>query len=182
MREKKRFGLFTGIAVLLLLAFASAALAKPDWVTVKYTGTQLRKQKNTKVGDGNHLLLVHKFDIINNSKNGDIITAIFDRKIRWNGVFTIVQMTSTTQYFFDGKNSTTWKPAHWNVKFGMTGTNPYKGEWYPGQVYKYEHTIPLNKLIKPYDGSWKTTNEAAFKKFNFKFDKWSLDFQVRSHR
>ena len=77
MREKNRLGLFAGIALLLLLAFSSAALAKPDWVTVKYTGTQLRKQKNTKVGDGNHLLLVHKFDIINNSKNGDIITAIF---------------------------------------------------------------------------------------------------------
>ncbi len=43
MRGKNRFGLLTGIAVLMLLAFASAALAKPDWVTVKYTGRVLRK-------------------------------------------------------------------------------------------------------------------------------------------
>jgi len=170
MRGKNRFGLLTGIAVLMLLAFASAALAKPGWVTVKYTGTQLRKQKNTTTGDGNHLLLVHKFDIINNSKNGDILTAIYDRKIRWNGVFTIPDIPGTTE-----------SPT-WNVKFSMSGSNPYKGEWYPGQVYKYEHHVPLNKLFKPYGGSWKKTNEAAFKKFRFKFDKWSLDFQVRSHR
>ncbi len=170
MREKKRFALFTGIAALLLLAFASAALAKPDWVTVKHTGTQLRKQKNTTVGDGNHLRLVLKFDIINNSKNGDIITVIFDRKISWNGVFTIPDYPGTME-----------SPS-WKVKFSMTGTNPYKGEWYPGQVYKYEHTIPLSKLFKPYNGNWRKTNESAFKKFRFKFDKWSLDFQVRSHK
>ncbi|WP_367337250.1 hypothetical protein [Aminivibrio sp.] len=93
MRGKNRFGLLTGIAVLMLLAFASAALAKPDWVTVKYTGCKLSTRKNTKVTDGNHRTLVLYFDIINNSKNGDIITAIYDRKIatkecspstRWN--------------------------------------------------------------------------------------------------
>ena len=122
MRAEKKFGLFTGIAVLLLLAFSSAALAKPDWVTVKHTGTQLRKQKNTTVGDGNHLLLVHKFNIINNSKNGDIITVIFDRKISWNGVFTIPDYPGTME-----------SPS-WKVNFSMTGTKPYKGEWYPGQV------------------------------------------------
>ena len=177
MREKNRLGLFAGIALLLLLAFSSAALAKPDWVTVKYTGTQLRKQKNTKIGDGNHLLLVHKFDIINNSKNGDIITAIYDRKIRWNGVFTILEIKSPPNHY-----PATWQSPSWNVKYSMTGTNPFKGEWYPGQVYKYEHSVPLKKLIKPYDGNWKKTNEAAVKKFRFKFDKCSLDFQVRSHK
>ena len=78
MRGKNRFGLLTGIAVLMLLAFASAALAKPDWVSIKYTGCRLLTVKNTEVTDGNHRKLVLYFDVINNSKEGDIITAIRD--------------------------------------------------------------------------------------------------------
>jgi hypothetical protein len=182
MKKETRFALLVMLLAVLISAFVGEATAKPGWVTVKYTGTALRKQKNTKESDGNHLRLIHKFDIINNSKNGDVMTAIYDRTMSWNGVFTIKEMESSTEYFFDGNNSTTWKPANWDVKFNMTGTEPYKGEWYPGQVYKYEHSVPLNKLIKPYDGSWQKTNERAFKKYGFKFGQWSLDFQVQSHK
>jgi hypothetical protein len=180
MKKATRFAVLVLLLTVLAAAFADEAAAKPNWVTVKYTGTVLRKAKNTKAGDGNHLQLVHKFDIVNNSKNGDVMTAIYDRKISWNGVFTITEMEwKQTPATWPNEG---WVPASWNVKFSMTGTNPYKGEWYPGQVYKYEHSVPLNKLIKPYDGSWQKTNGAALKKFGFKFGKWNLDFQVQSHK
>lgn len=183
MKKATRFAVLVLLLTVLAAAFADEAAAKPNWVTVKYTGTVLRKAKNTKAGDGNHLQLVHKFDIVNNSKNGDVMTAIYDRKISWNGVFTITKMEIGKTH--QGPSSS-WKdpdkPASWNVKFSMTGTDPYKGEWYPGQVYKYEHSVPLNKLVKPYDGSWQRTNEAALKGFNFKFEKWSFDFQIQSHK
>ncbi|MDR1483013.1 MAG: hypothetical protein LBI74_10335 [Synergistaceae bacterium] len=52
----------------------------------------------------------------------------------------------------------------------------------PGQVYKYEHSVPLGSLIKPYNGSWKQTNEATQRGFGFKFNNWSLDSQVQSHK
>ena len=73
-------------------------------------------------------------------------------------------------------------PVTWNVRFSINGTNPIRGEWYPGQVYKYEQTTPLSRLIRPYEEDWKLTNRAAFKNFNFKFEKLSFDFQVASHR
>jgi hypothetical protein len=183
MKKETRFALSVILLAVMAVAFADTAMAKPDWVTVKYTGVSLRKQEKTKPGDGNHLRLVLKFDIVNNSKKGDVMTAIYDRKISWNGAFTINKMEigKTNQ-----GPSSSWKdpdkPASWNVKYSMTGTEPYKGEWYPGQVYKYEHSVPLNKLIKPYDGNWQRTNEAAFKDFSFKFEKWSFDFQVQSHK
>ena len=180
--RKTRFVIAAMLIAVFLTAFAHVSEAKPGWVTVKYMGASLRTQEGKKDDDKNYRRLVLKFDIINNSKNGDVITAIYDRNINWSGVFTIKQMESNTEYFFDGNNSTTWKPASWNVAYKMKGTEPYKGEWYPGQVYKYEHTVPLGALIKPYDGSWKKTNEATKRGFNFKFNKWSLDFQVASHK
>jgi hypothetical protein len=165
-----------------LFSLAGEAAAKPDWVTVKYTGASLQTQKGKNIDDKNYRRLVMKFDIINNSKNGDVITAIYDRNINWSGVFTINQMESSTEYFFDGNDSTTWKPASWNVQYKMKGADPYKGEWYPGQIYKYEHSVSLGALIKPYNGSWKQTNEATKRGFGFKFNNWSLDFQVQSHK
>jgi ABC-type transport system substrate-binding protein len=69
-----------------------------------------------------------------------------------------------------------------NLKYSLTGTAPYKGEWYPGQVYKYEHSVPLYKLIKPLD-NWKKTNEGwKNKKTSFGLAKYSLDFDVQSHK
>jgi len=181
MRGKNRFGLLTGIAVLMLLAFASAALAKPDWVTVRYTGCKLSTEKNTKVTDGNHRKLVLYFDVINNSKSGDIITAIYDRKIGYKGVFTIHKMEQGLVQ--NGViQSQGWRPATWNVSYSGTYTKPIKGEWYPGQVYKYDISVSLNKLIKPFGGNWKKTNEAASRGFNFKPNTLSFDFGVRSHK
>jgi hypothetical protein len=181
MRGKNRFGLLAGLAVLLLLAFASAALAKPGWVSVKYTGCKLLTGKNTKVTDGNHRKLVLYFDVINNSKSGDIITAIYDRKISYKGVFTIHKMEQGLVQ--NGViQSQGWRPATWNVSYSGKYTNPIKGEWYPGQVYKYDVSVPLNKLIKPFGGNWKKTNEAASRGFNFKPEKLSFDFEVRSHK
>jgi hypothetical protein len=163
-----------------LLSLAGEAAAKPDWVTVKYTGASLQTQKGKNNDDKNYRRLVMKFDIINNSKNGDVITAIYDRNISWSGVFTINQMErKVTNATWPNEG---WVPASWNVKYSMKGTDPYKGEWFPGQVYKYEHSVPLGTLIKPYDGSWKMTNEATKRGFNFKFTNWSLDFQVQSHK
>ena len=75
-----------------------------------------------------------------------------------------------------------WKPATWNVSHSGTYSNPIKGEWYPGQVYKYDITVSLNKLIKPFGGNWKKTNEAASRGFSFKPNTLSFDFGVRSHK
>ncbi len=75
-----------------------------------------------------------------------------------------------------------WRPATWNVSYSGTYTNPIKGEWYPGQVYKYDISVSLNKLIKPFGGNWKKTNEAASRGFNFKPNTLSFDFGVRSHK
>ena len=181
MRGKNRFGLLAGMAVLLVLVFASAALAKPDWVTVRYTGCKLSTEKNTKVTDGNHRKLVLYFDVINNSKSGDIITAIYDRKIGYKGVFTIHKMEQGLVQ--NGViQSQGWRPATWNVSYSGTYTKPIKGEWYPGQVYKYDISVSLNKLIKPFGGNWKKTNEAASRGFSFKPNTLSFDFGVRSHK
>jgi hypothetical protein len=184
VKEKFLAGMQYALTMLVLaifvFAFADEALAKPDWVTVKYTGVSLRTQKGKKDDDKNYQRLVLKFDIINNSKNGDILTAIYDRNINWSGTFTLPKMSwevSNATWPNEG-----WIPASWNVAFKMKGADPYKGEWFPGQVYKYEHSVSLGSLIKSYDGSWKKTNEAAKRGFNFKFDKWSLDFQVQSHK
>lgn len=177
MTIRKRLLLLTATAVLLLLS-ASAALARPDWVTVKYTGCKVITTKNTKVTDGNHRRLVLYFDVINNSKSGDIITAIYDRKISYKGSFVINQMEWGTIY---GPVETQgWKSAAWNISYSNHFTNPEKGEWYPGQVYKYDITVPLNKLIKPKD-NWQKTNEAVIKGFSFN-PTWSFDFSVRSHK
>lgn len=180
MMKKKRVGLSAGIGLLFLLLFSSAALAKPDWVSIKYTGCRLLTVKNTEVTDGNHRKLVLYFDVINNSKDGDIITAIYDRKISYSGVFTIHKMEwGLVQN--GGIESQGWKPASWNVSYSGKFSNPEKGEWYPGQVYKYDISVTLNKLIKP-RGNWKKTNEGAARGFNFKPEKLSFDFGVRSHK
>ena len=176
MKKERQFVLPALLLAALLLVFAGEAAAKPDWVTVKYTGTSLRRQQNRQDTSGNHLLLVHKFDIINSSKNGDILTAIYDRKISWSGKFTILDIDMVDDEEESGD------PVTWNVRFSFNGTNPIRGEWYPGQVYKYEQTTPLSRLIRPYEEDWKLTNRAAFKNFNFKFEKLSFDFQVTSHR
>lgn len=181
MIRKNRPGLFFCAAFLFLLLFASAALAKPDWVTVKYTGCKLVTVKNTKVTDANHRKLVLYFDVINNSKNGDIITAIYDRTIKYKGVFTITQMEWGTVYLGGVVESKGWKPASWNISYSGKFSNPEKGEWYPGQVYKYDISVPLNKLIKPKE-NWKTTNEASSRGFNFKPEQLYFDFGVRSHK
>lgn len=175
MRIRKRVML---LAAVLALVFASAAWAKPEWISVKYTGCKIVTAKNTKVTDGNHRKLVLYFDVINNSKSGEIITAVYDRKISYKGPFTINQMEWGTIHGPVGTQG--WKPVTWNISYSGHFTNPEKGEWYPGQVYKYDITIPLNKLIKPY-GDWKKTNEAVMKSFSFK-PTWSFDFSVRSHR
>ena len=183
MKGKVKFVVTALMLAVFVATFAVEALAanKPNWVTVKYTGAFMRTTKNTKNTDGNHRSLVLKFDIINNSKDGRIMTAIYDRTISWNGVLTInglvpeaMDLSLHPKYRY--------KPASWNVKFSMNGTNPYKGEWYPGQVYKYEHIIPLKSLIKPYNGDWVKTNEQSKEKPGFKLDKWSLDFQVSSKK
>ena len=177
MTGRKRCALLATAAALLLV-FAPMALAKPDWVTVKYTGCKIVTTKNTKVTDGNHRRLVLYFDVINNSKSGEIITAVYDRKISYKGVFTINQMEWGTIY---GPVETQgWKPVSWNISYSGRFTNPEKGEWYPGQVYKYDITIPLSTLIKPY-GDWKKTNEAVMRSFSFK-PTWSFDFSVQSHK
>jgi hypothetical protein len=178
MKKETRFVLPALLLAAALFIFAGEAAAKPDWVTVKYTGTALRRQQNSRDTSGNYLLLVHKFDIINSSKNGDILTAIYDRKISWAGKFTITDIDMDD----DEEEDDSADPVTWNVKFSINGTNPIKGEWYPGQVYKYEQTTPLSRLIRPYEDDWKLTNRAAFKNFNFKFEKLSFDFQVASHR
>jgi hypothetical protein len=41
------------------------AMAKSDWVTVKYTEASLQIQKGEKAESKNHRRLVFKFDIIN---------------------------------------------------------------------------------------------------------------------
>ncbi|MDR1510196.1 MAG: hypothetical protein LBS53_11215, partial [Synergistaceae bacterium] len=179
--RKMRFALFAALLTAFVFASARVSEAKPDWVAVKYTGAYLQTQKGKKEDDKNYRRLVMKFDIINNSKNGDVITAIYDRNINWSGVFTINQMEWGKVYAGGVVEMDGWKSASWNVAYKMKGTEPYKGEWYPGQVYKYEHSVPLGALIKPYGGSWKKTNEATKRGFNFKFTKWSLDFQVKSH-
>ena len=171
--------LLAGITVLFLLVFASAALAKPDWVTVKYTGCRLVAVKNTKVTDSNHRKLVLYFDVINNSKEGDIITAIYNRDISYTGVFTIHKMKWGTIYGV--VESQGWKPESWNVSYAGKFSKPEKGEWYPGQVYKYDISVPLNDLIKPKD-NWKMINEGASKGFSFKAEKLFFDFGVQSHK
>jgi hypothetical protein len=179
---------FAAAAILIaafLTAFAHISEAKPNWVTVKYTGASLRKNKKEGINSSNknYLILAVKFDIINDSKNGDIITAIYDRNLNWNGVFTVTEMYRKEEHIgMSSQTQMVWKPASWNVKSSFKGTEPYKGEWFPGQVYKYEHTVFLGSLIKPYNGDWKATNEQAFKKFGFKLEKFSLDFQVASHK
>jgi hypothetical protein len=163
MKGKVKFAVAAVLMAVFVAAFAAEALAYPSWITVKYTGSTLRYVKNKKVSDGNYLCLVHKFDIINNSKKGDILTAIYNRNISWNGELNLTKLYADP----------------FKVKYAMKGTSPYKGEWYPGQTYKYEHSVPLNSLIKPIR-DWKFTNEAAAKGCNFKMGRWKLDFQVAS--
>ncbi len=180
MRGKNRLVLLAGITVLFLLVFASAALAKPDWVSVKYTGCRLVAVKDTKVTDSNHRKLVLYFDVINNSKEGDIITAIYNRDISYTGAFTIPKMKwGTIRY--SGVESEGWESASWNVHSSGKFSNPEKGEWYPGQVYKYYFSVFLNTLIKPKD-NWKKTNEAVTRGFQFKLEKYFFDFGVQSHK
>ncbi|MDR1580177.1 MAG: hypothetical protein LBS35_07450 [Synergistaceae bacterium] len=158
------------LAIFAALSFADEAAAKPNWVTVKYTGSALRKNKDRKLEDGNYYSLVLKFDIINNSNSGEILTAIYNRKISWNGVFTIPDVGSRHEQL-----------RH-DVKYSMNGKEPYKGEWYPQEVYKYEHSVPLNRIItQPYYG-WEVYNKGLKEGYKFKLDKWSLDFQVRSKK
>jgi hypothetical protein len=173
------------LMVVLIFVFMTAgeAWAKPNWVGVKFTGWSVRVQKGQKITSGNYLHLVLKFDIKNNSKSGDIITAIYNRKISWKGNATIPALVYRQRSGYSVEESTTIENVSLkNLHYSMTGAKPYKGEWYPGQVYKYEHTIPLSKIIKPV-GSWKNTNTGWRKKgAKFAMKEYSLDFQVRTKK
>ena len=184
MRKMRYTAAFLAVllAIFATLFLADEAAAKPNWVTVKYTGASILTTKNTKIGDANHYRLKLKFDVVNNSKNGDIITAVFDRQISYNGTFIITKMEPDYDKPEVYGSGYPWKSARWKVKYGPKKfTNPDKGEWYPGQIYKYEIAVDLKSLIKP-KGNWKTTNEALKRGFNFKPDGWNFDFQVQSHR
>jgi hypothetical protein len=179
----RKFSWLVLVLVILVLLSAEDLLAKPNWVGVKYTGWSVQVQKGHKITDGNYLRLVLKFDIINKSKNGDIITSIYNRKIKWTGNSTIPILVYRQRSGYSVEESMVIEDIKFpNLHYSMEGNSPYKGEWYPGQVYKYVHSIPLSKLIKP-AGNWKNTNEGwKRKKSKFALKSYTLDFQVQSHK
>ena len=162
------------LAIFAAMAFADEAAAKPAWVTVEYKGYVMRTQKGKKVDDKDYYRLVLKFDIINNNKNGEIITAIFDRNMKWSGVFTINKMTQDW--------SGAWQPVDAYLNYIMSASEVAKGEWYPGQVYKDDYELVLHQVIKPYNGSWQETNEAIARGVSFKLKEWNFDLQVKSKK
>jgi hypothetical protein len=181
MKGKVKFA----FAAVLLAAFVTmfagevpaAQLKRPDWVGVKYTGYELRRNSKIKdIKDPHYWFLVLKFDIINNSKDGRIMTAIFDRTLSWNGVLSDL----------DNWNLYNGMPRY-NLKRFIEGTKPYKGEWYPGQTYKYNDVATLGNLIGRLDyNRWEAFNQRLGKGYgkghDFKLDKYSIDFQVSSKK
>lgn len=183
MKGKVKFALAALLIALLTVSTAAAeAPAKPSWVSVKYTGYELRTRKNTRITDGNHLMLVLNFEIKNNSKERRIMTAYFDKSIRWDGVFTANQWVRDRSKPEVWGKGYPWKPANWNIKDVSKFTKTSKGEWYPGHVEKYSVSYSLDKLINPGKTSWKVYNESIKRGHKFKMNNWSLDFQISSKR
>jgi hypothetical protein len=171
------------VVPLSVLASAGELWANPDWVEVKYTGWTVRTVKGKGATTGGHLRLVLKFNITNRSKKGDIITAIYDRKITWNGTASVPTLVYRSRSGYSPEESMIIEAIKYNnLKYSGSFSEPIKGEWYPGQTYKYELSVNMNKLIKPTE-SWKATND-GWKRDNSKFamKKYSFNFQVRSHR
>ena len=159
------------LAVCFLLVPAAEAKKYPDWISVRYVGYTVQVQKGTTENDSGHLRLVLHFDITNNNKNGRIMTAIFDRSITWNGEIK------------QGPNIS-------KVGFVFRGTSPYKGEWYPGQSYRYKHEVNIRQLnyvggqsgkfSTPY---WNALNRGLKTKnslYGFIMRAFNLDFQISS--
>lgn len=170
------------ISLLAVFVIAEAVSAKPGWVSVKYTGYELKTTKGTKISDKNHLRLVLKFEIKNNNKEGRIMTAYFDKNIIWDGVFTSTQWARDTSKPEVWGRGYPWKAANWNLKRNSKFSKPTKGEWYPGEVEKYNITYSLDELINPGKTSWKSFNEAIRRGQKFKMNHWNFDFQVSSKK
>ena len=163
------------MAVCFLFVPVAEAKKYPDWVSVKYTGYSVRTQKGTNIKDPNHLIIALHFDITNNNKNGRVMTAIFDRDISWRGEIRSGIMPMPIQ-----------------ASFRIKGTNPYKGEWYPGQTYKYTTSVGFSGLsligndgtsLRLSSGQWEYMNRgfvANNGSARFALKSFSLDFQVSS--
>ena len=183
MKGKVKFALAAFlIALLTVIVVVGEAPAKPGWVSVKYTGYELKTTKGTKISDKNHLRLVLKFDIKNNNKEGRIITAYFDKNIVWDGVFSATQWARDTSKPEVWGRGYPWKLANWNLKKNSKFSKPSKGVWYPGEVEKYTIWYSLDELINPGKTSWKVFNEAIKRGHKFKMNNWNFDFQVSSKR
>ena len=183
MNAKLKYALATFfVALLVVFLITEGALAKPGWVGVKYTGYELKTRKDTRITDKNHLMLILKFDIINNNKEGRIMTAYFDKNLNWDGVFTATQWARDRSKPEVWGKGYPWKPANWNLKKSSKFSKPSKGEWYPGEVEKYTVSYSLDQLINPGKASWKDYNEAIKRGHKFKMNKWNFDFQVSSKR
>ena len=176
MKRTMRFAIAAVLLTFFVASFVGEVQARPGWVSVKYKSAKLIIQKGKKSTDKNYLRLELTFGITNNSKSGDIMTAIYNKKVSWSGRLVDVYDMGT----------------EYPVGYSGNFPNPNKGEWYPGQTYDYKTSVPLGLVIKESAisktrgswnrGSWKNLNEALVKKWAFKMSKFFLDFQVRSKR
>lgn len=173
MKSAMRFTVMAVLLAFFAAAFVGEAQAKPSWVSVKYKTAKLIVQKGKKDTDKNYLRLELTFGITNNSKSGDIITAIYDKKIGWSGVLIAAD--------YGGKPG-------FSIGYKGDFPTPNKGEWYPGQTYDYKTSVPLGLIISDNTvkesrlGHWHAFNKSLLRKFGFKMNKFFLDFQVRSKK
>ena len=172
MKRNMKFAVAAMLLAVFAAAFAGEALARPNWMSVKLAGHEIRRNPNSKNSSSpNHLTFVTRIDITNNSKDR-VVTAIFDRTTTWNGKINFGKM-------------------QWNIAELRRGTDPIKVELYPSQTYKFENRVTLDQLgsaakgdgyRKPFKRSqpWSEINAQMLKGYTRTVNSWNMTFQVES--
>jgi hypothetical protein len=178
MNEKTKCMLTMGLLAVFMVMFAGEASAKPDWTSVKYTKWYVKKNPNKTIDDKDYLEVIMWFDISNNSKDGHIITAIFDKSISYDILVKVyVNFNGWNTYDFTRKNS-------------FKISTPQKVELYPGQSTPFSVSISAENLVlnRHFFGfSWKMFNQGLLGMNSntapkLQINSWDIDFQVSSKK
>ena len=157
--------LFIAVAV---VASASLAEAKPGWVKTSVKSIILVKcNPNADINKPGYWCLIVKVNHINQSKEGRIITQMYDKSI--NATFSL---------------------AVWGTTYNVTRSSKFTAvtdvdKGYPGQTYEHSYRFPLNdkfwlEKLDPTYRQWKSVNNKLADAKQLKVKSFVYDFQIRS--
>jgi hypothetical protein len=137
---------------------------RPSWISTKGSPKVVKKD--------NAIYIDYTVTYKNNSKNGEILTAIYDKTLQLQGTLNW-KYTSPDPY--NGKMDT-WSGSK-EFKYTLKSSKVSKVEVYPGQTTKVTYRFDVKKGAEFDKYDW----ERAYKnEVTFKTVKWSHDFQATS--